>query len=126
MHPPNAQVALTVATHLSTEALGNADHAHGHLLFGDGFVHVHRSERVFGGGDHVVLVRLNTVHNGLKVAQIRDTFVGLAIHHDRGLDKGVVSLTKEVHRILLESKFQSSKVALEEVESAARDFGSPL
>ena len=123
---PYAEVTLAVTTDLATETLRDADHSHGHLLFGDGFVHVHRGERVLGGGDHVVFIRLNAVHHGLEVTQIGDAFVGLPVHHHGWLDKGVVALAKELHGVLLEGEFKACEVALEEVESTSGDFGRPL
>ena len=46
MHSPDTEVALAVAPDFSAETLGHADHAQRHLLFGNGFVHVHGRERV--------------------------------------------------------------------------------
>ena len=126
VHPPDTQVALTVATDFSAETLRHTDHTQRHLLFGNGFVHVHGRERVLRSGDHVVLVRFNPVHHGLEIAQISDPLVGFPVHHDRRLDEGVGALTQEVHGVLLEGEFHSCKVAFQEVEAAARDLGGTL
>ena len=126
VHSPDTEVALAVAPDLTAETVGHSNHAQRHLLFGDGFVHVHRGEGVLGRSDHVVLVGLDAVHDGLEITEVGDAFVGFSVHHHRRLNEGVGPLSKEFNGVLLERKFQSGKIAFEEIETAAGYFGSSL
>ena len=79
---------------------------------------------MFSGCDHVVSIRLNTVHHCLKVRKVSYTLVSGPIHHDRGLNQSESALLNEINRESLQSHFHSSKISFEEKEPTSSNLCS--
>ena len=81
---------------------------------------------MFGCCNHVVAIRVNAIHHGFKVRQVGHTFVCSTIHHHRRLDKRKPTLLNKVHSVGLKCHFKTSKITLEEIESASCNLCSPF
>ena len=86
-------------------------------------LHVHSSKRMLGSCNHVVTIRINTIHDRLKIRKIRHTFVSSPIHHHRRLNKGKPTLLNEINSIGLQSHLQASKI-LKEIEPTSRNLSN--
>ena len=107
MDAPNTTIGLTMGTNLSAEARGNANNLQWKKFLRNGFLHVHRSQRMLRCSNHVVTIWVDNIHHRLKVRQIRDAFVGSTVHHDRWLHEGEATLLNEINCIGLQGHFQS-------------------
>ena len=67
MDAPNTTIGLTMGANLSAEARRNANNLQWKELLRNSFLHVHRSQRMLRCSNHVVTIRVDTIHHRLKV-----------------------------------------------------------